>query len=91
MIGTEPFVDWFYNTIQMTGTNLWPEYVVGRSEYNTSLTAYPRSGDDVLAEWADIATWTAFCEGTNCVDASIPYSNFNDWLHYAPDDVLEDC
>ncbi|KAI0740092.1 hypothetical protein C8Q76DRAFT_665789 [Earliella scabrosa] len=62
----QPFVDWFYNTIQMTGTNLWPE-----------------SGDDVLAEWADIATWTAFCEGTNCVDASIPYSNFNDWFHFS--------
>ena len=31
-----------------------------------------------------IFTWTA--TGT-----TIPYTNFNDWLHYAPDDVLEDC
>ena len=25
---TEPFVDWFYNTIQATNTSIWPEYVL---------------------------------------------------------------
>ena len=27
VIPAEPFVDWFYNTIQGTNTNIWPEYV----------------------------------------------------------------
>ena len=33
--------------------------------------------------WASIATWTAFCEGDNCVDSAIPYTNFNDWFHFS--------
>ncbi|KAJ8496397.1 hypothetical protein ONZ51_g1160 [Trametes cubensis] len=62
----QPFVDWFYNTIQGTGTNIWPD-----------------SGDYVLDWWAKIATWTGFCEGNDCADSAIPYSNFNDWFHYS--------
>ncbi|KAI0823452.1 hypothetical protein BC628DRAFT_506599 [Trametes gibbosa] len=62
----QPFVDWFYNTIQQTNTNLWPD-----------------SGDDVLDRWAEIATWTAFCKGDNCIDSAIPYSNLNDWFHFS--------
>ncbi|KAI0751303.1 hypothetical protein C8Q80DRAFT_1156547 [Daedaleopsis nitida] len=62
----QPFIDWFYNTIQSTGTNLWPA-----------------SGDDVLAYWESIATWTGFCSGDNCVDGAIPYTNFNDWFHFS--------
>lgn len=30
MRALEPFIDWFYGTIQTTGTNLWPEYVLRR-------------------------------------------------------------
>ena len=37
----------------------------------------------MLAEWANIATWTALCEGPNCVDAIVPYRNFNDWFHFS--------
>ncbi|KAI0631822.1 hypothetical protein C8Q77DRAFT_1159558 [Trametes polyzona] len=62
----QPFVDWFYNTIQATGTNIWPD-----------------NGDNVLSWWADIANWTGFCKGTNCVDGAIPYTNLNDWFHFS--------
>ncbi|KAI0660053.1 hypothetical protein C8Q70DRAFT_913797 [Cubamyces menziesii] len=62
----QPFVDWFYNTIQGTGTNMWP-----------------LSGDYVLGWWSEIATWTGFCTGDECVDGAIPYTNFNDWFHYS--------
>lgn len=37
----------------------------------------------MLDWWASIATWTAFCEGDNCVDSAIPYTNFNDWFHFS--------
>ncbi len=47
------------------------------------LPARVRSGDVVLGWWAQIATWTAFCTGTNCVDSAIPYTNFNDWFHFS--------
>ena len=44
-----------------------------------------RSEEEVVSSYiAPLMQWTATGE-------SIPYSNFNDWLHYAPDDVLEDC
>ncbi|TBU25013.1 hypothetical protein BD311DRAFT_670462 [Dichomitus squalens] len=62
----QPFVDWFYNTIQATDTNI-----------------YPDDGDLVLGWWADIATWTDFCEGDSCADSAIPYTNFNDWFHFS--------
>ncbi|KAI0365298.1 hypothetical protein BV20DRAFT_767203 [Pilatotrama ljubarskyi] len=62
----QPFVDWFYNTVQATGTNI-----------------YPDSGDNVLSWWADIATWTGFCEGNECADSAIPYTNFDDWFHFS--------
>ncbi|KAJ6553699.1 hypothetical protein DFH09DRAFT_924744, partial [Mycena vulgaris] len=41
------------------------------------VTSWPSSVDDVVADWWDpIVEWTA-------VGSSIPYQNFNDWLHYS--------
>ncbi|KAJ7053175.1 hypothetical protein C8F01DRAFT_1330405 [Mycena amicta] len=48
----------------------------------TNTNNWPFSGDDVLSWWSDIATWTAFCSGTLCVNGQIPYLNLNDWLHF---------
>ncbi|KAJ7048778.1 hypothetical protein C8F01DRAFT_1379508 [Mycena amicta] len=48
----------------------------------TNTNNWPSSGDDVLSWWSDIATWTAFCSGTLCVNGQIPYLNLNDWLHF---------
>ncbi|KAI0062638.1 hypothetical protein BV25DRAFT_1915793 [Artomyces pyxidatus] len=63
----------------------WTDYV--NYFYNTIQATntgdWPSSGDAVLGWWADIATWTGFCTGTNCVDGQIPYTNFDDWLHYS--------
>ncbi|KAJ3505721.1 hypothetical protein NLJ89_g7272 [Agrocybe chaxingu] len=44
---------------------------------------WPTSGDAVLAWWAEIANWTGFCSGTNCVNGRIPYTNLNDWLRFS--------
>ncbi|KAI0819149.1 hypothetical protein BC628DRAFT_1333748 [Trametes gibbosa] len=50
---------------------------------STNTNLWPASGDDVQARWADMATWTGFCAGTNCADGAIPYTNLDDWLHYS--------
>ncbi|KAJ6625172.1 hypothetical protein B0H10DRAFT_1634423, partial [Mycena sp. CBHHK59/15] len=63
----------------------WTDFV--NYFYNTIQTTntnnWPISGDNVLVWWAEIATWTTFCYGTNCVNGQIPYLNFNDWLRFS--------
>ncbi|KAJ7196155.1 hypothetical protein C8J57DRAFT_1157873, partial [Mycena rebaudengoi] len=49
----------------------------------TNTNNWPFSGDDVLFWWSEIATWTAFCSETLCVNGQIPYLNLNDWLHFS--------
>ncbi|VDC06335.1 unnamed protein product [Peniophora sp. CBMAI 1063] len=47
--------------------------------------SWPTSSDELVSAYiAPLMEWTATGE-------TVPYTNFNDWLHYAPDDVLEDC
>ncbi|KAF8881355.1 hypothetical protein BD779DRAFT_1445531, partial [Infundibulicybe gibba] len=43
---------------------------------------FPVSPDIVIALWASIVSWTGFC-GSNCNTGSVPYLNFNDWLHFS--------
>ncbi|KAJ7181331.1 hypothetical protein C8R43DRAFT_968952 [Mycena crocata] len=68
----------------------WTDYV--NYFYNTiqatNTNNWPITGDDVLRWWADIATWTAFCSGTNCVNGQIPYTNFNDWLRFSSATII---
>ncbi|KAJ6523508.1 hypothetical protein DFH09DRAFT_1420602 [Mycena vulgaris] len=49
----------------------------------TNTNNWPLAGDDVLRWWSDIATWTAFCSGTSCVNGQIPYLNLDDWLRFS--------
>ncbi|EIM82374.1 uncharacterized protein STEHIDRAFT_160922 [Stereum hirsutum FP-91666 SS1] len=40
-------------------------------------SSYPASGDEVVSQWwTPLTTWTATGD-------SVPYTNFDDWLHYA--------
>ncbi|KAF9036890.1 hypothetical protein BDZ89DRAFT_1061580 [Hymenopellis radicata] len=41
-------------------------------------TAWPSSAEDVITQY-----WNPINEWTN-TGATIPYTNFDDWLHYAP-------
>ncbi|KAF8487930.1 hypothetical protein JB92DRAFT_1461889 [Gautieria morchelliformis] len=43
-------------------------------------TIFPVSSSIVIALWSSIVSWTGFC-GSNCSTGSVPYLNFNDWLH----------
>lgn len=68
----------------------WTDYV--NYFYNTiqatTTNNWPLSGDDVLRWWSEIATWTAYCSGTNCVNGQIPYSNLTDWLRFSAETLI---
>ncbi|KAJ7664672.1 hypothetical protein DFH06DRAFT_1392486 [Mycena polygramma] len=53
------------------------DFVYGQMSLVNVTNAWPSSVNDVISQWWDpITAWTA-------TGNSIPYSNFNDWLHWS--------
>ncbi|KAJ7685942.1 hypothetical protein B0H17DRAFT_854960, partial [Mycena rosella] len=54
---------------------LYVDFVYGQM-MAADVTSWPSSADVVSAWWDPIVAWTA-------TGATIPYGNFNDWLHWS--------
>ncbi|KZV60649.1 hypothetical protein PENSPDRAFT_659450 [Peniophora sp. CONT] len=80
----------------IVGSCAYASTACGITQQNFVDFIYTQIGDEASATWPSdsgllVSTYITPLMDWTATGSSIPYANFNDWLHYAPDDVLEDC
>lgn len=82
-ITSQNYIDLIYGALSDIGSSSYPAYAFLSFRFhsalksNLSFAGTTRSGVEVVSQW-----WTALTTWTATGD-SVPYINFDDWLHYA--------